>query len=312
MKYYIGIDFGGTFLKGGVVSENGEIVLFKRISTEKEKGVDGVLNNLKTLIDNLIEKFNGEISGIGMGIPGLIDSKNGIVVVSGNIKWENVKIVEMLKKYYNVPIKIANDANVAALGEAKFGVGEKYSSTVFLTLGTGVGGGIVIDGKLFEGNLSAGAELGHMIIRKGGKSCSCGSKGCFETYASATALIKKTKEEMRKNRDSKLWKLGIENIDGKSAFDFEKIDKTAESIVDWYIKNLSIGVINISNIFRPEAIILGGGISKQGQPLADRVSAELNKYIFAKGYGPEVKVLIASLDEAGVVGASSLVNEQIL
>ncbi len=306
MKYYIGIDFGGTFLKGGVVSEKGEIVLFKRVSTEKEKGVDGVYNNLKMLIDSLISAFNSEISGIGMGIPGLIDSKNGIVVVSGNIKWENVNIVEKLKAYYNVPIKIANDANVAALGEANFGAGKKYSSSVFLTLGTGVGSGIVIDGKLFEGNLSAGAELGHMIICKDGKICSCGSKGCFETYASATALIEKTKEEMLKNKDSKLWQLGLENIDGKSAFDYERIDKTAENVVDWYIKNLSVGVINIANIFRPEAIILGGGISKHGKPLADRVSVELNKYIFAKAHGPEVKVLIASLDEAGLVGTVAL------
>lgn len=307
MKHYIGIDFGGTFLKGGVVSESGEIVLFKRVKTQAEKGDQAVINNVNALICGLLDEFKGEVLGIGIGIPGLIDSINGVVVTSGNIKWNNVNIVDRLKANYDIPIRISNDANVAALGEAKFGTGKKYSSTVFLTLGTGVGGGIVLNGRLFEGNMSAGSELGHMIIRKGGKPCSCGAKGCYETYASATALIEQTKAEMLKNKESKLWQVGIENIDGKTAFDYEKVDKTAAKVVKQYIENLSVGVINIANIFRPDAVILGGGIAKQGQVLADRVSTELGKYIFAGSKGPKVEVLIASLEEAGVVGAASLV-----
>ena len=204
-------------------------------------------------------------------------------------------------------MKISNDANAAALGEARFGSGSLYKSSVFVTLGTGVGGGIVLDGKLFEGNGSAGAELGHMTIVAGGNQCTCGNLGCFETYASATALIRETIKAMRENKSSKLWQIGDESkVTGRTAFDYYAKDETAKKVVDDYIYHLSVGIINVCNLLRPEVIILGGGVAKQGEFLTSRVQEHVNKGLYARERGPQVKVLTASLEEAGVVGAASL------
>ena len=307
MKYYVGIDLGGTFIKGGVVNEKGEIVKFERIPTRTELGADFVISDIENVIKQLVGEVGEKVEGVGIGVPGLIDSKKGEVVMSGNLKWKNVMIKDRLQPHFSFPVRIANDANAAGLGEIKFGSGKKYSTSVFLTLGTGVGSGIVIDGKLFEGNRSAGAEAGHMIINVGGNQCTCGNKGCFETYASATALIRETVAAMLNDRTSKMWEVGsIENVNGKTAFDYYDKDESAKKVIDEYVKNLSIGIINIANILRPEAIIIGGGVAKQGKNLSDRVQKLVDAGIFARELGPRVDVLTASLEEAGVVGAASL------
>jgi glucokinase len=183
-KYYIGIDLGGTFIKGGIVNENGEILICDKTPTEVEKGDKGVAANIVRLAKELLEKANIDISsveGLGIGSPGMIDSGEGNVVYANNLGWENFRICDELSRLLGgVKVKIGNDANVAALGEVKFGAARNYSSAIMITLGTGVGGGIVIDGKLVEGNMGAGAELGHIVIVKGGEQCSCGRRGCFE------------------------------------------------------------------------------------------------------------------------------------
>ena len=177
-----------------------------------------------------------------------------------------------------------------------------------LTLGTGVGSGIVIDGKLFEGNRSAGAELGHSVIVAGGEQCTCGRKGCLETYASATALIRDTKRAMQANKDSKMWEIGaLDNVTGKTAFDYKDVDESAKQVVENYIEKLGVGITNVANEYRPEAIILGGGVCAQGDTLIKPLQEFLDREIYAGSKGPQVKLLTATLENgAGLLGAAAL------
>ncbi|MBR2341786.1 MAG: ROK family protein [Clostridia bacterium] len=310
-KYYVGIDLGGTFIKGGIADAEGNILVNDKVPTESEKGAKGVALNIANLAKDLLKSCslsNSDVVGIGIGVPGMIDSKKGEVVYSNNLGWEHFFVSEEVEKLTGLPVKIANDANVAAIGETKFGCGKEYENTVLITLGTGVGGGIVIDGKLFEGNCSAGAELGHSVIVAGGELCTCGRKGCLEAYASATALIRDTKRAMQADKKSKMWEVGaLENVTGKTAFDYADNDLSAKSVVDNYIEKLGVGITNIANEFRPQAIILGGGVCAQGDSLVKPLQAILDKEIFAGKKGPQVKLLIANLgNSAGLLGAVAL------
>jgi glucokinase-like ROK family protein len=310
-KYYIGIDLGGTFIKGGIVDDMGNIVLQDKVPTESEKGAGRVATNIANLCKNLLKRVNmsaTDIVGIGMGVPGMIDSAKGEVVYSNNLNWKHFFISKEVEKQTGLPVKIANDANVAALGETKFGCGKAYNNTVMLTLGTGVGGGIIIDGKLFEGNRSAGAELGHSVIVAGGEQCTCGRKGCLEAYASATALIRDIKRAMLADKNSKMWEIGsLDNVTGKTAFDYKDCDQSAKTVVDSYIEKLGVGITNIANEFRPEAVILGGGVCAQGDNLIKPLQEFVNKEIFAGEKGPQVKILTATLgNSAGLLGAIAL------
>ena len=310
-KYYIGIDLGGTFIKGGIVDDTGRILVKDKVPTESEKGAGRVALNIASLCEKLLESVNmtkNDIVGIGMGVPGMIDSEKGEVVYSNNLNWEHFLIGEETEKLTGLPVKIANDANVAALGETKFGVGKAYQNTVMLTLGTGVGGGIVIDGKLFEGNRSAGAELGHAVIVAGGEQCTCGRKGCLEAYASATALIRDTKRAMQSDKNSKMWEIGsLDNVTGKTAFDYKDSDNSAKAVVENYIEKLGVGITNLVNEFRPEAVILGGGVCAQGDNLIKPLEEYVKKEIFAGDKGPKVQILVATLgNDAGLLGAAAL------
>ena len=313
-KYYIGIDLGGTFIKGGIVDDLGNILISDKVPTESENGAGSVALNIANLCKRLLEQVNmtaNDIVGIGMGVPGMIDSAKGEVLYSNNLDWEHFFISDEVEKQTGLPVKIANDANVAALGETKFGCGKDYNNTIMLTLGTGVGGGVIINGKLFEGNGSAGAELGHSVIVAGGEQCTCGRKGCLEAYASATALIRDTKRAMLADKQSKMWKIGsIENVSGKTAFDYKDVDKTAKLVVDGYIEKLGVGITNIANEFRPEAVILGGGVCAQGDNLIKPLQEFVNKEIFAGNKGPQVKIITATLvNNAGLLGAAALCIE---
>ena len=299
-KYYIGIDLGGTFIKGGIVNE------------EVEKGAQGVAANIANLAKALLEKANLELSaveGLGIGSPGMIDSNGGNVVYANNLGWENFRICEELSHLLGgIKVKIGNDANVAALGEVKFGAARNYNSAVMITLGTGVGGRIIIDGKLVEGNMGAGAELGHIVIVKGGEQCSCGRKGCFEAYSSATALIRDTKRAMEAHPDSKMWECGsLDMVCGKTVFDYAPVDIYAKEVVDSYIEHLACGLVNYANVFRPEVILLGGGVCAQGDNLIVPLQKLVDKEIYAGDKGPRVPILIAELENsAGLLGAAAL------
>lgn len=310
-RLYVGIDLGGTFIKGGITDDAGRILIQDKIPTESQKGADGVAKNIARLCNSLLERLSltpADVVGMGIGVPGMIDGKAGEVIYSNNLGWEHFAISPTVEKLTGIPVKIANDANVAALGEAKFGCGKDYSTTCMLTLGTGVGGGIVIDGKLFEGNRSAGAELGHSVIVAGGEQCTCGRRGCLEAYASATALIRDTRRAMESHPESALWQVGsLDAVDGKTAFSLASTDSVAASVVENYIEKLGTGIVNLANEFRPEAIILGGGVCAEGDGLIRPLQAFLDHEIFAGEKGPSVRLVIATLgNSAGILGASAL------
>ena len=310
-KYYLGIDLGGTFIKGGVVDTEGNIIVRDKVPTESEKGAEGVSANIASLCKSLMDKASltaADIVGVGMGVPGMIDSERGCVIYSNNLGWEDFYIAENVSDALSLPVKIANDANVAALGETKFGCGKDYNSSVMITLGTGVGSGIVIGGKLFEGNRSAGAEMGHMVIRAGGEKCTCGRRGCLEAYASATALIRDTKRAMENDPESKLWEIGsLDEVTGKTAFDYYDTDESARRTVDNYIEMLGEGIVDVANVFRPEIVILGGGVCAQGDRLIKPLKEKLEREMFAGSKGPSVEIKIAEREnDAGLLGAAAL------
>lgn len=311
MKYYVGIDIGGTFIKGAVVNGEGETLAYKKVPTECAVSNMRVVENVSALTDELIKTANArreDVVGIGVGVPGIVDTEKGVVICSENLYFQNFPIAEEISKLTGFSVKIANDANAAALGEAKFGAGKRYSDTVMVTLGTGVGGGIIIGGKLFEGNLGAGAELGHMVIKAGGKRCACGRRGCFESYSSARALVRMSKAEARKNPASLLGQVPLSEISGKTPFDLADKDEVAGRVVENYIKMLACGLANIANIFRPEAIIIGGGVSAEGERLLAPLEKEFHKEVFAAELGPRVELIIAERkNDAGYLGAAALI-----
>lgn len=313
---YIGIDVGGMSLKGAGVLLDGTIVEKTVISTNNQTGNEVFEKILKELISTLINKLSEDynIKGIGIGIPGICNVDKLIVEYATNLKINKCDVGEILK-CFNLPVYISNDANVAALGEARFGAAKEFKDSIFLTLGTGVGGGVIINGKLFEGFEGKGTELGHMVIVVDGEECSCGRKGCYETYASASALLRITKRVMNENKDSMMWEYcngDINNVSGLTSFECSKKgDKAANEVIDEYVKNLGEGILNFCNIFRPQAIIIGGGVSNQGSYLIDKIE----KYCSDRDYGyknsPVVKIKCAELkNDAGIIGAASLVMER--
>lgn len=306
MAYLIGLDVGGTFVKG-LVLKDGAPVYEADVPTEiGEKLADC----LESLVEKLVRGSGAVFSlveGVGVGCPGIIDSTTGTVVRAANLLLENYPLKAVLEEKLALPVKVCNDANAAALGEAKFGAGQGYTDSVLITLGTGVGSGIVIGGKLFEGNKSAGAEIGHMVIEHGGLRCTCGRRGCFEAYCSARALTLKTREVMEDDTSSAMWKTyNHETVDGRTAFEYMDTDRSAKKVVDWYIKYLACGVANVANIFRPQVIMIGGGVAAQGTRLTRPLKALADLEIFAPDYAP-VEIKCASLgNRAGTYGAAAL------
>ena len=309
----IGIDIGGTSIKGAAVTTEGKVLDVFTLDVLKEYTQDMVVNLLIQKVNEYIEEHHykkEEILGIGCGVPGSIDSVKGVVSFSNNLRWRELPIVKMIQEGTGLPVRITNDANAATFGEAKFGAGKEYKDVIMLTLGTGVGGGIVIDGKLYEGNEGKGAEMGHSVIVLDGLKCTCGRNGCLEQYASATALIRETKAAMEKDKNSLMWeeaeKLG--KIDGRVAFNAERRgDKSAHEVVEQYIKYLSEGILNFANIFRPEVFVLSGGIANEREYLNNR----LLNYCKEQHYGyegtPGFEIITAKLGyDSGKIGAAAL------
>ena len=308
----IGIDIGGMSIKGAAVDSNGRV--YEKFSMPFVKGEPGeiTIRKLAELVKEYItaQHLDGKIEGIGIGSPGTLDVEHGVVNYANNLGWNELPVAKLMNEVLPYPIRLTNDANAAALGEARFGAGKSYETVIMLTLGTGVGGGIIINGKLFEGNECKGGELGHTVIQVDGEPCTCGRKGCFEAYASASALIRETKKAMLSNKRSLMWKISpeIELVGGKVVFEAAaQGDKAAIKVLDNYIKYLGEGVLNYCNIFRPNIIVLSGGIANAG----DALFIPLNKYIKERNYGykmtPEVKVVPAELGyDSGKIGAAAL------
>ena len=312
-KYAIGLDIGGTSVKCAIVSSEGKII--DRFDYPVDPNIEGgvILTKVGQKINDMIALNRVRVKGIGIGVPGILDNEQGLIKFSSNMKkWVGFSLTNKLKDITRLKTIITNDANCAALGEARFGISKQFRNSLLVTLGTGIGGGLILNGELYEGNLGQGAELGHISIDYHGRLCGCGRRGCLEAYASASALIKDAKDAMKANPNSLIWELvdkDINKVDAKVVFDAaHKNDSTALKIVENYIEYLGQGLLNYCVVFKPEAIILSGGISRQGDYLVDRLINFLNLNNHGIKNTEKVRVLIATLGpDAGVIGAASLI-----
>lgn len=309
---YVGIDVGGMTIKGGIVDEKGNILLKKSIVTSPGKEDRLIVDDIATLVNDLIalRAEQDEIAGVGIGCPGSIYDEKGVVRYSCNINFRNTPMARMIAEKTGISnVKLSNDANCAALGETLFGAGNGAKNSVMVTLGTGVGTGIVANGQLITGNRSAGGEGGHISINMGGATCGCGKKGCYEAYASATALMNQIQSACEKHPESELAKAVEEyGISGKVVFDCaQNGDKTSIAVVKRYIKYVGVGLVNFANIFFPEVIIIGGGVSNQGDNLIKPLQRYVSRNVYGAAYSPKIKVVAATLkNDAGIIGAAAL------
>ena len=252
-----------------------------------------------------------DVASVGIGCPGTCNVKTGMVEYANNLNFTNVPIVARMNELLGLPVYIDNDANAAAFGEAKAGAAKGVENCVCVTLGTGVGGGIIIDGKIYQGCNYAGAELGHVVIEMNGEPCTCGRRGCWEAYSSATALVRQTKAAMEQHPDSLMWKLAggsLDRVNGLTAFDgMRKGDAAATAVVNKYIEYLACGITNVVNTFQPDTVCIGGGISHEGETLL----APLRKIVEAERYSKfcerQTEICAATLgNDAGIIGAACL------
>lgn len=314
---YIGIDLGGTNIAAAIVNEDGKMLFKTSIPTLVSDGRDAILNGLETVCEQLLNESGmstSEIKSIGIGVPGMMNVETGEVLFSANLQpLANVNITTRLKEKFGLPVFINNDANVAALGEVAAGGAKGYQEAIFVTLGTGVGGGIVIGGKIYSGHNGTAGEIGHILVQMGGRQCGCGRKGCWEAYASATGLILTTKEYMEQDKNSKMWEIvggDINKVNGRTSFDAMRAgDATAQKVVDTYLQHLAAGIIDLINIFEPQVVCIGGGISNEGEtllaPLREIVKKET--YSGKSDQVSQVQITKASLgNDAGIVGAAML------
>lgn len=316
--YRIGIDLGGTNIAAGLVDESFRIVAKESVPTLVGRPNEEIVADIAALchrvcaMAGITEK---DVISVGIASPGTVSNETGEVLYANNLGMHHFPIIPLLKKQISVQnVYIENDANAAAWGEAIAGAAKGSRSSVMITLGTGVGGGIVADGKIYKGFNSAAGELGHIVIRVDGRQCTCGRRGCWETYSSATGLIRTTEEkaeECRKaNRPTKMTNLIAEkgHATGRTAFDaMRQGDEAAKEVVDEYVKYLASGLADMINIFQPEVLSIGGGISNEGQSLLDMLIPLVRKQTYGSGVVPYTDIRIAELkNDAGIIGAAVL------
>lgn len=311
MKYYIGVDLGGTNIVAGVVNENYEIVSKSSVKTnlprsEQEIAADIIKVSKQAVADAGLTME--QIEWVGMGTPGIANSETGIIEYSNNLGFVNTPMVKYLEEGLGKPAFIENDANAAAYGEYVAGAAKGAKNAVCITLGTGVGGGIVIDGKIYCGSNFGGAEIGHTVISVDGPQCTCGRKGCFEVFSSATGLIRMTKEAIAENPDSSM--ASEEKISGRTAFNhMRKGDKAATEVVDKYIKYLAAGITNTINVFQPDVLCIGGGVCNEGDPLLVPMKEIVARENYTRNSPKNADIVIAKLgNDAGIIGAAFLGN----
>ena len=316
MKYTIGIDLGGTNIVAGLVSETGEILEKVAAKTQSEKGFAFVTEAMAQLVKELLARAAlsaGQISSIGIGSPGTADKSNGNIIFSNNLGWRDVPLVATIKEKTGIDTYVANDADCAALGEFAVGAGEKYNSMVMITIGTGVGSGVVLDGKLFAPAGSSATELGHTTLIAGGESCTCGRKGCVEAYVSFSALIRDGNRAADAHPESMLAELRAkgQTLNGKNIFDCAKEgDAVAKELVDRFVDLMGQFFANVGNSFGIKLIVVGGGISKEGQWLADRLHEIVVREMYAgERFAPTIAMATLGND-AGVIGAAMLEQYQ--
>lgn len=312
--YRVGIDLGGTNIVAGVVDENYRIVATAKCKTAMPRPADDILADMARVTREAVAAAGltlEDIDGVGVGSPGVCNAETGVVERAANLGFINLPMREKLGALLGKAVNIENDANAAAYGELLAGAAKGCKDCVCITLGTGVGGGVIIDGKIIAGHNYAGTELGHTVIVVGGEPCTCGRKGCWETYASATGLIRQTKRAMEKNPDSKMWQLvggNLDKVSGRTAFDAMRAgDETGKQVVDTYIGYIAAGLTNMINIFQPEVLCVGGGICKEGETLMAPIRAYIERERFSQYSEKQTRICAAELgNDAGIIGAAYL------
>lgn len=311
--YRIGIDLGGTNIVAGVVNDDYQIVASAKCKTRIPRPAEEVLMDMARMAREAVEKAGltmDDIAHVGVGSPGTCNVDTGILEYANNLQFEKLPIRDMLQGMLGKTVYIENDANAAALGEALAGAAKGAQSCVCITLGTGVGGGIIIDGHIYGGFNFAGAELGHTVIVVDGEMCTCGRQGCWEAYASATGLINQTRRAMINHPESAMWKLAddVEKVDGRTAFDGMRAgDPVAADVVNTYIKYVATGLVNVINIFQPEVLCIGGGICKEGDTLLVPLQKQIERERYSKYSSHQTRLCVATLgNDAGIIGAAFL------
>lgn len=307
-KYVIGVDLGGTKISTAISTIEGNMLANVVLPTKAEEGEAAVLGRIVQSIDEVIVGSStsiDEIEAIGIGSPGPLDAKKGIIITTPNLPFKNYNLVQPLKEKYNIPVYLDNDANAAAIGEYMFGAGKGKNSIVYFTVSTGVGGGAVLDGKVYRGHTSNALEIGHTTVDPNGPRCNCGNLGCLEAMSSGTAIAKKGKEAVSTNVETSLKK--HDTVTSYEVFkEAEAGDEVAKDIIDNALTYLGIGVANAIATFDPEMIIIGGGVSKAGDIVFDTVKKVVNKRCF-KSMAESCEIVPAGLgSDAGVVGAVAL------
>ena len=315
MKHYLGIDLGGTNIAVGVLDEEHRFLAKTSTPTLSRRGFEAVVADMADAAVRALAQANltaDDVEYIGIGAPSTMNPFNHHIIFANNLGWRDADVIGEFRKHLDKPAFIANDADCAALGEAVAGDAKQYGACILLTLGTGVGGGVIVNGHIFNGGTGYGCEPGHMIIIAGGEPCSCGRRGCLEAYASVTALIRDTIRAMAAHPESLMREMcgeDIRKVNGRLAFDAARRgDRTAQEVVDNFIEYLALGISNLSIFFRPDVFIIGGGVSNEGEnllaPLRRRVEA---LDLYTTEFVPQPEIIKAKLgNDAGIIGAAML------
>lgn len=313
--YKIGIDLGGTNIATAVIDNEYKIIGKANLPTNAPRDAFEIAKDMAKTVEMAIENSGvdkSDVDWIGIGTPGSVNQETGVIEYANNLGFENVPMIKYIEDLTGIKCFMENDANAAAYGEFMAGAGKGCKDFIAVTLGTGVGAGIIIDGKIFSGHNFYGGELGHTVITVDGVPCSCGRKGCWEAYASATALIRQTKDAMLKDKASKMWEIcpDIDNVNGKTAFDgWRANDKSSTEVVKKYIEYVACGVVNVINTFQPQLICIGGGISKEKDNLIKPICDYVKKERYTKYAKNQTEIKVAELgNDAGIIGAALLGN----
>lgn len=311
--YYAGIDLGGTNIAAGIVDENGVLVRKGSVPTGRTRPANEIIYDMCMLVKSLMGETGikeSQLLNIGIGSPGTPDRENGVLIYTNNIdSFRNVPIRAEIQKYISVPVYLENDANCAAIAESVAGAAKDANYAIIITIGTGIGGGVIINRKLYTGFNGAAGELGHTVISMNGEPCTCGRKGCWEAYSAATALIRQTKHAAMENKDSKIHELvsgDLDKIDAKTAFDAARLnDPTGIRVVETYIDMLADGLANMVNVFQPDVVVIGGGVSKEGDNILVPLREKVGRITYCAEGVAKTRIVAAKMgNDAGIIGAA--------
>lgn len=307
-NHVIGIDLGGTKISGALATLDGELLATYTIPTKAEEGEAAIIGRIIEVVEKVLEdgdKKTEDIKAIGIGSPGPLDTKKGTIITTPNLPFKNFNIVQPIAEKFGIKTYLDNDANAATIGEYMFGAGKGSENMVFVTVSTGVGGGAVLNGKVYRGNTSNALEIGHMTLLEDGPKCGCGNSGCLEALSSGTGIARRAKEALETGVKSSLSQ--YENITSYEVFkEAANGDEVAKEVLDRALTYLGIGIANIITSFDPEVVVIGGGVSKAGEIVFDKVKEVVNKRCF-KTLAESTKILPAELGtDAGVIGAVAL------